>query len=318
MLGLIIGNSILRKRTHTPPTEHTSAPASPTLDSNPHAAPDAVSRIARNPRADAQADSSTTQQLINQLTELKVEGGKLTEEQAAQIQQTLQQLVAQGPAALPALREFLEKNQDWRLGKWPTGSAGAPTVRTGLLDALRQIEGPEALALSQHVLQTTADPLEIALLARNLDQAAPGQYSQQAVEAATATLEQAAQGALTNIDVGPLFQVLQNYGAGSTVAELEKLAPQWGYYATLALAQLPSGQGIPALERMAVDSSAAGIGNRDFAVQMLAQVSPRSSDAATALVELARQNQISDSNWRSLADVLSGMQYQFGRPFPDN
>jgi hypothetical protein len=258
------------------------------------------------------------QQFIGQLTQLKIDDGKLTPEQAEQIQQNLQQLVAQGPAAIPAIREFLDKNQDWIFGKWPPGTPGAPSVRTSLLDALAQIGGPEAIALSQHVLQTTTDPLEIALLARNMEQAMPGQYSQQAVDVATAVLDQAAHGTLTNIDVGPLFQVLQNYGGSAGAAELEKLAPQWGYYSTMALAQLPSGQGIPALERLAVDSSAAGIGNQDFALQMLGQVASKYPEAGTALVDLVRQNQIPDSSWRSLADVLGGMQYQFSRQFPDN
>jgi hypothetical protein len=326
VLGLIIANFLLNKRslTHAAGSTATAATASPmTADSASQSNPDLVSRIARNPHSSGLTDlstgnSSAAQQVLEQLTQLKTNEGKLTPEQAEQIQQNLQQLVAQGATAIPAIREFLEKNQDWNFGKWPSGTPGAPSVRTGLLDALAQIGGPEAIALSQHVLQTTADPLEIALLARNLDQAAPGQYSQQAVDAAAAVLDQAAHGTLTNIDVGPLFQVLQNYGGSAGAAELEKLAPQWGYYSTLALAQLPSGQGIPALERMAVDSSAAGIGNRDFAVQMLGQVAAKYPDAGTALVDLARQNEIPDTSWRSLADVLGGMQYQFSRQFPDN
>lgn len=322
VLGLIVGNAVLGKRDSAVPAAptdvDTTARPSAASPAAPHTSPDRVSSVARNPDRSAAPDSSSAQQLISQLTQLQIQGGKLTPEQAGQIQQTLQQLVAQGPGAIPAIREFLEKNQDWSFGKWPAGTPGAPSARTGLLDALAQIGGPEAMALSQHVLQTTADPMEIALLARNLEQAAPGQYSQQAVEAASAVLDQAAQGMLTNVDVGPLFQVLQNYGGTAAADQLEKLAPRWGYYATMALAELPSGQGIPALERMAVDSSPAGIGNRDFALQMLAQVSVGNASAGTALVDLAKQNQISDTAWRSLADVLGGMQYQFSRQFPDN
>jgi len=44
-------------------------------------------------------------------------------------------------------------------------------------------------------------------------------------------------------DPGPAFQVLQTYGDANTAAELEKLVPQWNYYATMALAGLPAGQG---------------------------------------------------------------------------
>jgi len=224
VFGLVAGNALLQKHRPTfsvnqpsPAGDQSSKPAT-LADPRPHTNPELVARVARNSAPEGQPDSSIAQQLIGQLTQLQVAGGKLTEEQAGQIQQSFQQLVAQGSAAIPAIREFLEKSQDWSFGRWPAGTPGAPSVRTGLLDALAQIGGPEAMALSQHVLQSTADPLEIALLARNLEQAAPGQYSQQAVEAATAALDQAANGTLTNVDVGPLFQVLQNYGGADAAA----------------------------------------------------------------------------------------------------
>jgi hypothetical protein len=256
--------------------------------------------------------------LIGQLTQLQIANGKLTPEQGRQIQQTLQQLVAQGSAALPAIRQLLEQNQDWPFGKWTGGLVGPPSLRTGLLDALRQIGGPEAAAVSQQVLQTTADPFELSMLARNLEQTDPGQYSEQIMSTANSVLDAAAKGVLTNIDVGPLFQVLATYGGSSAAAQLEKLAPQWGNYATLALAEMPSGQGIPSLAKLAADTSPVGIGNRDFALQLLAQQSAQSADASAALIDVIRQKGIPDSAWRGIADVLGGLQYQFTRSYPEN
>ncbi len=266
----------------------------------------------------ARPGSATAEQTIRQLTELQISGGKLTPEQGKQILERLQQLVAEGPAALPAIRAFLDQNQDWSFGKWTGGLNGPSSIRTGLIDALRQIGGPDGVALSQQVLETTADPLEIALLARNLDQAEPGQHGDQVVQSANNVLDAVANGTLTNLDVGPLFQVLENYGGGATASQIEKLAPKFGYYADMALAGMPAGQGIASLARLATDSSPEGIGNRDFALQMLAQDSAQHPDAEAALSNLAGQKNIPDSAWRGIADVLSGMTYQFSRSYPDN
>jgi hypothetical protein len=132
-------------------------------------------------------------------------------------------------------------------------------------------------------------------------------------------LDKIAQGQITNnVDVGPLFQALENYAGTNAVADLANFAPPWNYYATLALAGLPSGQGIPALTQMAMDHSETGVGNQDFAAQMLAQVSSKYPEAGTALVALAQQNQIPDSAWPSIAEVLGGLQFQFTRRYPDN
>jgi hypothetical protein len=61
-----------------------------------------------------------------------------------------------------------------------------------------------------------------------------------------------------------------------------------------------------------------GIGNRDFALQLLAQQSARSPDASAALLDVIRQKGIPDSAWRGIADVVGGLQYQFTRSYPEN
>jgi hypothetical protein len=183
---------------------------------------------------------------------------------------------------------------------------------------LRQIGGPEALGLSRQVLQNTADPLEIALATRNLEEAAPGQYTQEAVNSARDALSALTQNQVTNVDAAPLFQVLQIYGGAGVVEDLAKAAPEWNYYAPIALAGLPSGQGIPALIQLAQDPTGLQTGNNKFALQMLAQVASNYPDAAAALAALAAGNQVTDAAWRSIAGGLGGDQYQFARQFPQN
>jgi len=212
----------------------------------------------------------------------------------------------------------LDQKVDVNFGKGSGDSIGAPTLRTGLLESLRQIGGPEAIAASRQILQSSSNPLEIALVARNLEGAAPGQYRQDSMDAAVSGLNAAAQGQMGNTDVGPLFQALQAYGDTNALGTLTGMAPKYGYYASLALAGLPSGQGVPALTQMAQDASEAGIGNRQFALQMLAQASAQSPDAGTALVNLARQNQVPEGAWTAIAAVLAGQQFQFPRQYPEN
>jgi hypothetical protein len=236
----------------------------------------------------------------------------MTPEQAAQWRQNLQTVLQQGAAAVPAIHEFLERKQDLNFGAITGGDlTGYPSLRAGLISALQQIGGPEALDVSLQTLRTTADPLEIALLARNIDQQAPGQYRQDALSAAQNALAMAAQDKLDGRDVAPLFQLFQSLGDPALLSQLQASSPRWGYYATMALAGLPDGQGIPTLIREAQDPSAAG-STRNLSLQLLAQAAGQYPDAAAALVEQARLNQISDTTWRQIGWALGGDQYQFG------
>jgi len=246
-----------------------------------------------------------TRQLVANLTELDLSRGPLTPEQSDQWKAGLQVLVQQGSSAVPAIREFLEQNRDWDLG--PGSSLGYSSVRAGLLDALQQIGGPEAQALMLQTLQITSMPSEIAHLARYLEQQGPGQFREQIGTAVRETLAQAASGELRGYDVGPLFQVLQTYSDASTVAGLEKSLPKWNYYSALALANLPSGEGIPSLIRLAQE--APGTTARGVALEALAQVAIQYPDASAALVELARSGKFSERNWLTAVAALGGERY---------
>ncbi|MCI0745645.1 MAG: hypothetical protein L0Y58_09600, partial [Verrucomicrobia subdivision 3 bacterium] len=228
----------------------------------------------------------------------------LTPEQAAAWRDTLQQLVQQGPAGAAAIRDFLQQNQDISFSGAESGLLGHASLRQAMFSALEQIGGPDAANVALEILRQTAAPAEIALLAQFLDKQAPGEYREQMLAAARDALAMASAGKLEGWDVGPLFQIFQRYGDASAVAELAGYLPQWKYYATMALAGMPSGEGIPALARMATDPSARG--NRTFAWEMLAQLSTQYADASATLLDGARMNTIPAAAWPTIALALGG------------
>ena len=286
-------------------------------DSQPPAAIPSIGRAVSSvqsavPRVEP---SPYTRQLVSSLTNLDFSHGPITRERAQQWKEGLQTLTQQGVTALPAIREFLEQNQDLNFAAVSGGGLlGQSSVRAALIDALQQIGGPEATALMLQTLQTTALPSEIALLARNLEQQAPGQYRQETLNAVTEVLAMAEKGQLAGWDVGALFQVLQNHGDATTAEALAQLQSKWNYYATMALAGLPGGEGVPSLIRQAQDATAGAGSKGALAFQMLAQMATEYPDAGAALIEQARRNQISDSAWRKIATGLAGDQYQIGMP----
>jgi len=156
-------------------------------------------------------------QLLIELQQLGPEapGVPITPEQADKFKQNIAELVRQGGSSVPAIREFLAKNIDSDFGDFSGGELlGYSSLRASLLDALTQIGGPDAQAAMVQALQTTAVPAEILELAKNLEQQAPGQYSEEIVKAAREAVEMSTANQLgTNVEVGPAFRILQNYSA---------------------------------------------------------------------------------------------------------
>ena len=157
------------------------------------------------------------------------------------------------------------------------------------------------------VLQASADPREIALLAQDLEHLEPGQHRQEVLDAARQTLEMASAQRLEMPDAAPLFEVLQKFGGPAVVTDLERAASQWNYYGTISLAQLPDNAGVPALVELAQDPKTSS-NVRDATLQMLAQVSDRSPDARATLLALGRMNQWSLFTWQTVASSLTGDQ----------
>jgi hypothetical protein len=118
----------------------------------------------------------------------------------------LQMLAELGSDALPTIRDFLRQNKDVdysfdllnasgeRLtrGSSPFTSRNIvrtdfiipPTLRLGLVDVLEQIGGDEALTVLAEVLDTTGRGVEVAYIARVLEDVAPGKYRDNAIKAA--------------------------------------------------------------------------------------------------------------------------------------
>ncbi len=275
-----------------------------------------ATRSAANATAIARSNvAPDIRELVASLGNLDPARGPITREQAEQWKQQLATLVQQGSAAVPAIREFLAQNQELNFGAINGGAfLGRPSLRAAFIGALQQIGGTEATDLMLQTLQTTTLPPEIGLLARNLEQQSPGLYRQEILSAAQEVLGMSEKGQLPDWDVGALFQVFQHYGDASTAATLEQLRSRWNYYATLSLAGMQNGEGISVLIHEAQSIAGDSGSTRSLALQMLAQVATQSSDAATALVEQARLNQIPESAWRRIASGLAGDQYGIGLP----
>jgi len=258
-----------------------------------------------------------TRHLVATLTNLDFTQGPITEDQAGKWRHTLQVLTEQGPDAVSAIHEFLAQNRELDFTTYPGGDLlGQPSLRSAMINALSQIGGPDAGSALLEALQTTTLPTEIPLLAKILDEQNPGQYGQQILKAVTDILTMATAGQLPpDWDVAPLFKLVQDHGDATTAAALQQFEGPYKFYATMALAGMPEGAGLPELIRQS--TTAEDPGKRDFAVQMLAQVATQHPEAAAALVDQAKANQISDAAWRKLAIALAVDHYQIGQP-PDD
>jgi len=325
VLSLALACLLARSHRSSPPSDDNANATQPAAFSQVEPAPEFQTlvppQIASNVRLSTNDSASParleptpyTRQLIESLSQFDLSRGAISKEQADQWKVSLQALTQQGEGAVPAIREFLERNQDLNFAAVSGAELlGQTSLRAALIDALQQIGGPEALDVMLQTLRTTTLPSEIALLAKNLDAAAPGKYRQETVTAVRETLALASKGELPRWDVGPLFQMLTAYGEATAVATLEQLQSQWKYYASISLAGLPTGEGIPILIQQAQGTSAGTGTARDFAFQLLAQIAPQSPDASAALLELAGANQIPDSAWPGILEGLTGDQYQIG------
>src|SRR5204862_4715033 len=134
----------------------------------------------------------------------------------------------------------------------------------------------------------------------------PEQFRPAAIAAATEALALASSGQSDGRNISSLFEVLQKYGDESVVPILQQAAGKWNYYATLALAGLPDGAGIPALINLAQDPAIKGNGIGDCALRPLAQAAMQYPQARAALIEQARANGIPESAWPTVTASLTG------------
>lgn len=139
----------------------------------------------------------------------------------------LELLRERGSEALPAIREFLARNEDLDLITPKGVKAGADdfvpaSLRFGLLDVVKQIGGPDAELLLAEILTTTGRGAEVAWLARALQAMAPNKYREAALTAARELLARpVAPNTAIGIDRNErelLFGVLTMYGDTSYVS----------------------------------------------------------------------------------------------------
>jgi hypothetical protein len=250
-------------------------------------------------------------QLMSGITTLDT-NAPITADAAQKWKDNLQQLVRQGASSVPAIHDYLAQNLDVNFAGVPgADQLGYSSLRSALLNALGQIAGPESTALMLQTLQTSVYPTDVATIAGILEQQSPGQYSSDVLAAARTQLAAAAQDQLGNANVGPLFQLLANAAAGGTdvSADLAQYGSKWPFYASIELASLPNGQGLPALVQLAQNSSS---GAQSAAVESLAQMAPGNTQALDSLVSLAKQGAIPDGILAQLAPYLGGRENQLG------
>lgn len=256
-------------------------------------------------------------QLVTAVTDIRIHGA-LTKEQAEQWRNNLKMLIDQGAASVSAIREFLTNNVDMDFNGTAQTAMGYSSVRNALFDALTQIGGAEAEATLAEVLQTTADPREISMIAQDLGKLNPGAHEGQVLDAARQTLAMSSEGGLPGRDMAPLFEMFQNLSDYGTVQDLTQNANRWNYYSMMALAQMPNDGGVPTLIQMARGETGAGSSAQMAALQMLCQVAAQSSDARDTLVDLAQNGKISAYNWQTLVSFLAGNRMVFQNSMSDN
>lgn len=148
----------------------------------------------------------------------------------------MEELMAAGPAALPAIREFLARHEDidfgstnqskgLRFDSLPNEFVLPPSLRFGLLDVVKQIGGADAEKLLADTLGSTGRGVEVAWLARVLQEMAPGQYRDAALAAARELLLRPPgvnpSSPLDRNDRDNLFGVLTLYGDHSFVSSAQ-------------------------------------------------------------------------------------------------
>jgi hypothetical protein len=150
----------------------------------------------------------TPEEILERLLKLKPGSGASRTYTIRQVVHNLASLTETGQRALPVIRAFLATNQDvdyaieeegrggdgpggrgdfwsWRRGQQlRTDFVLPPSLRMGLMDVLRDIGGDEAEQILAETLSTTGRGVEVAYLARVLEEMAPGKYRDLAVTAA--------------------------------------------------------------------------------------------------------------------------------------
>ena len=193
----------------------------------------------------------------------------------------LEELATAGPAALPAIREFLGRSEDMDLdtswlgqnrggvrGRLPQEFALPPSLRFGMFDVLRQVGGPGAEKVLAEAMVATGRGAELAYLTGILQELAPDQYREQALVSARELLASSvaftSSSPLDRDHRDYLFGVLTLFGDAS--------------YAVAAQGQLIQGDG--QLDRSALRYLQQALGAQAVPIAAQAYQDPRLTDPA--------------------------------------
>ena len=147
-------------------------------------------------------------EILEKLVKLRPEDSDDSRNRALrQVIYHLQMLVELGETALPVIRDFLKQNKDMDYVNDVVNAAGEPirrgsstsfasrqatqtdffmppSLRLGLIDVLDQIGGEQAQGILAEQLDTTGRAIEVAYIARVLQEEAPDKYRDNALKAA--------------------------------------------------------------------------------------------------------------------------------------
>jgi hypothetical protein len=165
----------------------------------------------------------TAQQIVAGLRSLKV-GPGAPPRTIRQALSWFEDLIAAGPAALPAIGEFLAGGEDAAFdpsivlksarGAVPGSFVVPPTLRFGLLEVVKQIGGNGGERLLAETMNKSGRGVEVAWIARVLEEMVPGGYRAAALAAAHELLARppAPGSPPDRNDRDQLFSVLLMYG----------------------------------------------------------------------------------------------------------
>lgn len=262
-------------------------------------------------RRSANDDSSLRN--VERLLQVKSRDGSLTQERAGDVRRTLRKMATQGTEGTAAIEDLRRRLENGELDAGAGSGAGDETSTTvSSRDAGSEPDAdPDGVGPLLERLTTTTDPMEIAMLAQELEEQAPGEYRREVFDAARLALRNAAKDPPEErVDVSPVFETLEAFGDDDVVKDLEQ-DTIWRQYSLMTLAGMPDGKGIPSLLASASDPRLPLEQRPQLAFQMLAQAAAEYPQAGDALIDLARSGQIPARAWRLLGSALEGMHLKF-------
>lgn len=274
-----------------------------------------TSRAQENPGAKSTPTPADARAIVDSLASLNLSNAPLSAEQAVWFKVKLASLAAHGSQALPAIREFLQRNQDIYFDAPGSAEmAGTPSLRIAMFELVGKSAGSEAVVLLKSTFAATADPVELATLAKLLERAEPGKHHAQFAAAARETLALAASEKWDGRDVAPLFELLKQFGGTSATNDLERLVNPWFHYVPITLLELPADTGAPTLIRMAQNADGKFSLGREAFLRALAQAAVRHTSAADELVTQTKADKISTAAWTGIGAALVGNTLHFAHP----